>query len=86
MQQRKKEFSLSGFCNYVSLCRFEVYGTCFCHVEIEVKSSVEFFKLPMKVSRYVVSIVTEVFRVTYTRCRINTIDSPDDEHRGARNT
>jgi len=23
--------------------------------------------------------------VTYTRCRINTIDSPDDEHRGARN-
>jgi hypothetical protein len=24
-------------------------------------------------------------RVTYTRCRINTIDSPDDEHRGARN-
>jgi len=24
-------------------------------------------------------------RMTYTRCRINTIDSPDDEHRGARN-
>jgi 3-deoxy-D-arabino-heptulosonate 7-phosphate (DAHP) synthase class II len=24
-------------------------------------------------------------RVTYTRCRIDTIDSPDDEHRGARN-
>jgi len=24
-------------------------------------------------------------RVTYTRCRINTIDSPDDEYRGARN-
>jgi len=24
-------------------------------------------------------------RVTYTRCCINTIDSPDDEHRGARN-
>jgi len=24
-------------------------------------------------------------RVTYTRCHINTIDSPDDEHRGARN-
>jgi len=23
-------------------------------------------------------------RVTHTRCRINTIDSPDDEHRGAR--
>jgi hypothetical protein len=23
--------------------------------------------------------------VTYTRCRINTIDSPDDEHRGAGN-
>jgi hypothetical protein len=23
--------------------------------------------------------------VTYTRCRINTIDSPDDEHSGARN-
>jgi hypothetical protein len=23
--------------------------------------------------------------VTYTRCLINTIDSPDDEHRGARN-
>jgi len=22
-------------------------------------------------------------RVTYTRCRINTIDSPDDEHRCA---
>jgi hypothetical protein len=26
-----------------------------------------------------------VHRVTYTRCRINTIDSPDDGHRGARN-
>ena len=27
-----------------------------------------------------------VFRVTYmyTRCRVNTIDSPNDEHRGAR--
>jgi hypothetical protein len=24
-------------------------------------------------------------RVTYTRCRINTIDSPDDEHRDAGN-
>jgi len=24
-------------------------------------------------------------RMTYTRCRINTIDFPDDEHRGARN-
>ena len=24
-------------------------------------------------------------RVTYTRCRIDTNDSPDDEHRGARN-
>jgi hypothetical protein len=24
-------------------------------------------------------------RVTYTKCRINTTDSPDDEHRGARN-
>ena len=24
--------------------------------------------------------------MTYTRCRINTTDSPDDEHRGARNT
>jgi hypothetical protein len=24
-------------------------------------------------------------RVTYTRCRIDTIDSPDDEHVGARN-
>jgi len=23
--------------------------------------------------------------VTYIGCRINTIDSPDDEHRGARN-
>jgi len=23
--------------------------------------------------------------VTYTRCRIDTIDSPDGEHRGARN-
>jgi len=23
--------------------------------------------------------------VTYTRCHINTIDSPDDEHRDARN-
>jgi len=26
-----------------------------------------------------------IFRVAYTRCRIDTIDSPDDEHRGARN-
>jgi len=25
------------------------------------------------------------YRVTYTRRRINTTDSPDDEHRGARN-
>ena len=25
-------------------------------------------------------------RVTYTRCRINTIGSPDDENKGARNT
>jgi len=24
-------------------------------------------------------------RVTYTRCRIDRIDSPDDEHMGARN-
>jgi len=24
-------------------------------------------------------------RVTYTRCRINTIHSPNDEHRGAQN-
>jgi len=24
-------------------------------------------------------------KVTYTRCRIDTIDSPDDEHMGARN-
>ena len=24
-------------------------------------------------------------RVTYTRCRIDTIDSPDDEHMSARN-
>ena len=24
-------------------------------------------------------------RVTYTRYRIDTIDSPDDEHRGTRN-
>jgi hypothetical protein len=24
-------------------------------------------------------------RVTYTRCRIDTINSPDDEHMGARN-
>jgi hypothetical protein len=24
-------------------------------------------------------------RVTYTRCRIDTIDSPDNEHRDARN-
>jgi len=26
-----------------------------------------------------------IHRVTYARCRINTIDSPDDEHKGARN-
>jgi len=24
-------------------------------------------------------------RVTYTRCRINTIDSPDNEYKGAQN-
>jgi len=24
-------------------------------------------------------------RVTYTRCRIDTVDSPDDEHMGAQN-
>ena len=27
----------------------------------------------------------QLHRVTYTRCRINTIDSPDDEHSCARN-
>jgi len=26
-----------------------------------------------------------LYTVTYTRCRIDTINSPDDEHRGARN-
>jgi hypothetical protein len=26
-----------------------------------------------------------IFRVTYTRCCIDTIDSPDDEHKVARN-
>ena len=31
------------------------------------------------------SLDGHLHRVTYTRCRINTIDSPDDEHRGARN-
>jgi len=29
--------------------------------------------------------LTHTHRVTYTRYSINTIDSPDDEHRGARN-
>ena len=27
-----------------------------------------------------------LYRVTYTRCRIDKIDSPDDEHMAARNT
>ena len=27
-----------------------------------------------------------LYRVTYTRCRVGTIDSPDDEHIAARNT
>ena len=31
------------------------------------------------------TIYDHVHKVTYTRCRINTIDSPDDEHRGAQN-
>ena len=26
-----------------------------------------------------------LYRLTYTRCRINTIDSPDEEHLAARN-
>jgi len=26
-----------------------------------------------------------LYRVTYTRCRIDTNDSPDDEHSGAQN-
>jgi hypothetical protein len=30
-------------------------------------------------------LVCTLHRVTYARYRINTIDSPDDEHRGARN-
>jgi len=29
--------------------------------------------------------VCHLHRVTYTRCRIDTTDSPDDEHMGARN-
>jgi len=28
---------------------------------------------------------SHLHRVKYIRCRIDTIDSPDDEHRGARN-
>jgi len=28
---------------------------------------------------------SHLHRVTHTRCYINTIDSPDDEHSGARN-
>jgi len=31
------------------------------------------------------SLDGHLHRVTHTRCRINTTDSPDDEHRGARN-
>jgi hypothetical protein len=29
--------------------------------------------------------IQHIHRVTYTRCRIDKIDSPDDEHMGARN-
>jgi len=36
--------------------------------------------------RLVCTLDGHLHRATYTRCRINTIDSPDDEHRGARNT
>ena len=31
------------------------------------------------------SIDGHQYRVTYTRCRIDTTDSPDDEHMAARN-
>jgi hypothetical protein len=35
--------------------------------------------------RQVYTLEAHLHRVTYNRCRINTIDSSDDEHRGARN-
>jgi hypothetical protein len=35
--------------------------------------------------RLVCTLDGHLHRVTYTRCRINAIDSPDDEHTGARN-
>jgi hypothetical protein len=34
---------------------------------------------------FVILVHSLVFIVTYTKCRINTTDSPDDEHRGAEN-
>jgi len=30
-------------------------------------------------------LVIQLYRVTYTRCRIDTINSPDDGHMTARN-
>jgi len=47
-------------------------------------------RLVCRFGRNCISIQTctldgHLHRVTYTRCRINTINSPDDEHRGARN-
>jgi hypothetical protein len=35
--------------------------------------------------RQVCTLDAQLHTVTYTRCSINTIDSSDDEHRGARN-
>jgi len=32
-----------------------------------------------------INFISLIFRVTYTRCHIDTIDSPDDEHMGVRN-
>ena len=37
------------------------------------------------VDRLVCTLGGYLHRVTYTKCHINTIDSPDDEHRGPRN-
>jgi len=34
---------------------------------------------------FVILVHSLVFRVTYTKCRINATDSPDGEHRGAGN-
>jgi len=46
---------------------------------------VTLYRLPFGVQVQTCTPNGHLYRVTYTRCRIDTIASPDDEHMAARN-